>query len=113
ELAQRGDVVEDPEAASMGTGNEVGAVNGEIADRSRRQIQLQRLPVVAIVERNIDGMLGAGEEQAAAHGIFAYSVDGGIVGNAGSNLLPALAAIASAIDVSVQIIEAETIDGGI
>src|SRR5205085_10630625 len=74
---------------------------------------LQRLPVVAIIERNIDGALGAGEKQAAAHGILAHGVDSGIVGNSGGDLLPALAAIARAIDVSVEIIEAETIDGGV
>ena len=69
--------------------------------------------MIAIVEGNIDGALGAGEEQAAAHRIFAHGVDGGIVGDAAGDLLPALAAVARAIDVGVQIIEAEAIDGGI
>src|SRR6185437_16963923 len=50
ELAQHGIVIENPDAAPVGAGNEVIAVNREIAVRRHGQVEHERLPVVAIVE---------------------------------------------------------------
>jgi len=49
-LAQRSDVIQNPEGAAVGGDDEVVVVNPEIAHGSVRQIELERLPVVAIVE---------------------------------------------------------------
>ena len=46
---------------------EIVAVDLEVAHRRHRQIELQRLPVVAVVERDERAALGAGEQQPAAH----------------------------------------------
>ena len=60
-LSQRRDIVEHPEAASMRRDDQIVFVNREIAHRGCRQIELQRLPMIAIIEGNEDGALGAGE----------------------------------------------------
>jgi hypothetical protein len=49
-LPQRRGVIENPECAPVGRGHEVVSVNDQVVDRNRGKIQLQRLPVVAIVE---------------------------------------------------------------
>ena len=49
-LAKGREVIEDPKAAAVGGGNEVIAMYREIANVRRREIELQRLPVVAIIE---------------------------------------------------------------
>ena len=74
---------------------------------------MERLPGIAVVERNVDSALGAGEKQALADGIFADYVDRGIVGQAGGDFFPGLSAIVGAIDVWVKIVEAETTDRGL
>ena len=81
-FAQCGDVVENPEGASVGADDEIVVVNREIAHGGVRQIELQRLPMVAVVERNPNGIFGSGEQQSFADGIFADGVDGAEVGKA-------------------------------
>ncbi len=59
----------------MGGNDQVVVVNPQIAHRSMRQIQLQRLPVIAVVERRPNAIFAAGEEQSLAYRIFAHGVD--------------------------------------
>jgi hypothetical protein len=66
------------------------------------KIELQRLPVVAVIEGDVDGGLRASEEQPAALWILADDVNWGIVGQAACDSLPGLAAIARAIDIRGQ-----------
>jgi len=80
QLPKRSDVIQDPERAAVRGDNQVVAVNGQIAHRGVRQIQLQQLPGVAIVKGNIDRSLGTREEQALACGIFAHSIDRSVAG---------------------------------
>ncbi len=75
-----------------------------------RQIQLQRLPVVAVIERNPYRVFGPGKQQALADGIFAHRVHGTEVGQAARDQLPTLAAIVRAIDIWMRIVDAETTD---
>ncbi len=65
-LTQRRDVVHHPEGTAVGRNHEIVAVHREVADRGDGQIELQRLPEGAIVERNVDAALGAGVEQPRA-----------------------------------------------
>ena len=53
-LAERRDVVENPEGAAVGGDDQIVAVNDEIADGTGRQIILQRAPGIAVVEGNED-----------------------------------------------------------
>src|ERR1700722_8914643 len=49
-LTQGSDVIENPEGTPVSGDDQVFAMNGEVADGSHGQIDLQGLPVVAIVE---------------------------------------------------------------
>src|SRR6185437_15261850 len=69
----------------------------------------QRLPVIAVVEGDIDGGFGSGVEQTLANGVFAHRVDWSIVGKSGIDLLPRLSTVVGTVDVRVQIVEPETI----
>ncbi len=51
-LAQRADVIEHPERAAMRGHHQIVAVNDEVVHWSCRQVELQRLPVRAIVKGN-------------------------------------------------------------
>ena len=102
DLAQRRDVVENPEAAAVGADHQVVlvviGVDVEVADGGAGQVLAQRLPVIAIVEADVDGGLGAGEEQARLLGIDAQTVDpasgalvaGQAVDDAGPGLAPSV-----------------------
>src|SRR5258708_38910867 len=88
-------------------------MDGQIAHGGMRQVQLQGLPGIAIVERNVDGSFRAGKKQTLARGIFTNGVDRGVVSNPGDDFLPVSAEIACAVDVRLQVVEAESIDGGV
>ena len=68
-LPERRDVVEDPEAAAVRAGDQIGAEAGavvlhlDVAHRDRRHVEPQRLPVVAVVERHPHLRVGRGVEQ--------------------------------------------------
>ncbi len=96
----------------MRTDYQIVAVHDEIADRGGGHVEAQGLPIVAIVEADEDGELGGGEEEAFAQRVFADCIDGSI-GQAANGFLPGGAAIVGAIDVGLEIVEAEAIDGGV
>ena len=107
DVAQRAHVVEHPEAAAVRPDHQIVhvivGVEHHVADRRARQIQPQRLPVIAVVERNVDGRLGAGEEQALLFRILADDVHlaaGALVARqAVDDARPGLAGVVRAIDV--------------
>ena len=53
-----------------------------------RQIQLKRLPVIAVVERDPDARLGAGEEEPASDRVLPHGVDRAVLREAGGDQLP-------------------------
>ena len=63
DLAQRRVIVQHPDAAAVGAGHQVVAVNHQVAIRRGGEIELQRLPVVAVVERDVHPALRAREQQ--------------------------------------------------
>ena len=74
DLPQRRDVVQDPERAPHRRRDEIAVVDLEVGDRRRRQILLQRLPVLALVERHVRALQRAGVEQSFLLGILAHDV---------------------------------------
>src|SRR5271163_34474 len=56
-FAERSDVIENPEGAAVRGQDQVAFVNPKVAHGGVRQIQLQGLPVIAVVERNPDCIL--------------------------------------------------------
>ena len=53
QLVQRSQIIDQPETTTLGSGNQVVVFDGQIGDRYNRQIQLERLPVGAIVEGDV------------------------------------------------------------
>ena len=91
-LAQRADVIQHPKRAAVRGEDQVLIMDDEIAHGSVRQIKLQRLPVLAVVEGDPDRPLGACEKQAMPHRILAHRIDGSILrqpgGRCDCQLLP-------------------------
>src|SRR3984957_1005985 len=110
---QRRYVIENPERAAVRRGDEVVVLDDEVVHRGGRQIELQRLPVGAIVRRVEDAQFGARIQQSLANRVFAYRVHVGAVRYAGSNTRPRLAEIVSPVDQWLQIVELVAIDGGV
>ncbi len=71
ELLERGHVVHHPERAAMRRENDVAVLEREIMHGHDRQIELQLLPTAAVVEREPDAALRAGDKQTGALGILA------------------------------------------
>jgi hypothetical protein len=115
-LTQRRDVVHDPEGATMGADYEIGFVHDEITYRSCRHVAAQRLPVGAIVEREVNGVLSSCVEQSFPHRIFPYCVHDIAGRNSVHYLGPCRPTIMRLVDVRTKIIQPQTIDccvGGI
>ncbi len=95
----------------MGSDDQVVSVDRQVAHGGMGKIQLQRLPVIAIVEGYVNGSLAPGEKQAFANGIFAHHVGCGVSRQTFIDFLPGFAKVAGAVNVRVQVIETERIDG--
>ena len=113
QLMQRRQVVENPEAAALRREHQILVRHLDVGDRRDGQVQLEGLPVRAVVERDVHAELGAGVEQAGAIGIFAHDARR-LIGRdavlAVGQLRPGLAEIVGAIDVRREIAQQESID---
>ena len=96
------DVVENPERAAVRGDDKVIAMNRQVAHGGMRKIQLQRLPVVAVVKRNVYRSFAAGEKQAFARGIFTHDVDRCVVRQASRDFRPVLTVVARPVDMRMQ-----------
>src|ERR1017187_2180090 len=81
----------------------------QVADRSRRQIHFQRLPMVAIVPRHIHGTFHASKEQSLAFRIFSHRVDRLILGQAAYDFLPSPPAVMRAIDIGTEVVKPKAV----
>src|ERR1019366_3935382 len=99
DLAQRRSVVQYPEPAAERGNYQVVAMHHQVAYRAGRHVQLERLPVAAVIQGERHVALGGGVEQAAAHGIFADAVEVGGLGEAIYGERPRLSVIARAVQV--------------
>src|SRR6266404_857896 len=70
ELTKRSDIVENPETASMCCNDQVVTVNCKVAHRNCRQVELKRLPVVAIIKRDKNSKLSARKQEPASLWIY-------------------------------------------
>ena len=92
---------------------EIVVLNREIADGSVRQVQLQGLPMVAIVEGYVYSGFRARKEKPFANRVFADGVGKASLGDATRNLLPSCAAISGAVEVRLVILEPVPVNGGV
>src|SRR4030095_11079347 len=74
-------------------------LDGQVSDGNNRKIKLHRLPVGAIVKRNIETCFSSRVEQAAAVWIFAYHPCECGGGDTGDNLFPGLAEVVSLVKI--------------
>ena len=113
ELAQWSDVVEDPESPSVRRHDEIIILNDEIAHRGRRQIQPQRLPLRAVIERHINALFRSREKQSFALGIFAHGVHRLARRDSVHNFCPRFAVVLRSENVRPQIVESQRVHCGV
>src|SRR5688572_12057045 len=87
----------------MRADHEVALFRDDAMHRRDGQVEPQRLPRGAVVERYIDTVLGADVEQAAALDIFTDRARKIRVGDAADDLLPRFAEVRGFIDVRLAI----------
>ena len=75
DFAQRRHLIHHPESAAMRSDGQIVTVNQDVANRSNRHVVLQRLPVVAVVERDIDAQFGGGVQQPLRFRVFLDRID--------------------------------------
>ena len=98
---QHRQVVEDPERATLGCDDKLlfTFMNGEVGDRHDGQVKLQRLPTVAVVERDVQPRFRTGIKQSTLVWILTNHARERRVGNSVRDLLPGLSVIAGAIEI--------------
>ncbi len=111
-LPQRGKVVQDPDAAPVGAGDEVtlARVNHEIADRDLRQIVCEPLPAAAAVDRRPYTPFGADEEQVLLLRVLDRNVAAPGVRQVGGDVTPGFAAVVGPIDIGVEVVHPVVVD---
>ncbi len=82
QLVQRREVVEDPEGASLRRDEQVAVLHPHVGDRDDREVELERRPVRAVIERDVHPELGPGVQQPLAVGVLAHHARRCAVGNA-------------------------------
>jgi len=112
-LAQGGDVVEHPEAAAMRGYDEVVIFYHEIVHWGDGQIELERLPLSAVIVGNKDAGFGPSKEQAGALGIDAHGMDVAVCGKTVHELGPGLAEVAGLENVGREVVELVTFEGDV
>ena len=106
-LSQRRDVVENPERTPVSSDDQVVFVDPQIAHGCMRQIQLQRLPMIAVVKRNPHRVFGSGKKRPLRTG-SSRTVLTAALWAVLRDLLPGFSAIMSAVDVGTKIVNPKT-----
>ena len=118
-LTQWCDVVEDPEAASMSPGDEIGAHTGgvilhlDVSHRDSRHVEAERPPTIPVIERHPDLCVGRRVEEPALARILAYRVGDRTRGDAVVDLGPGATAVVGAPEMRIVVVDAERVGGGV
>src|SRR5579862_6575840 len=88
----------------MGSHDKIVALNYQVVHRGSWQIQFERPPIAAVVERNVNAILRTCVKKSVLLRIFADCPHKTAVGNAIGELCPALAVVAGLIHVGSKII---------
>ena len=103
-LAQRRNIIKNPERPAVRGQNKLVVFHHQVVNRRSRQVELQRAPVCAVIERNEHTSLGAGIKQPAFLGVFADCTYKRVLWNAAYDSRPALAVVVGLIDVRTQVV---------
>ena len=112
-LLKRSNVIQHPEAASVRGHHQVSVLNHQVVYRGRRKIQLKRLPVRAIIERNVHTLFGSGEKQTCTPGIDPDGMDKIVRGKPRDQFGPGLAKICGLEHVGCEVVQLVAFDGEI
>ena len=110
QLVERGQVVEDPEGTALRREHQVLLVDDQVGDGGHREVELERLPVRAVVEGDEHAVLGGGVEKPLPVGILPhrpYPLVGGDPVRPVGEQRPALPEVVGAEDVGPEVVEAE------
>ena len=104
DLPERRHVVQDPERAPVGRDDEIGVVNRDVVDRGRREVELQRLPAIAAIERDEHPALRAGIQETRVLRILADDARRDVGRQPVDDGLPRAAEVARAEDAGTMAI---------
>ena len=113
-LLERRDVVHDPEAAPVRSDDQVieMLLHDEAVHGRRREVVPEQLPCVAVVERDVDAVLGPQEDESVTDGVLvdASSERQWMILDPLHNLRPALSIVAGAVDVGPEVADLMVFD---
>ena len=104
-IEQGGAPVEHPKAAAHGGDDDVLAENLDIGNGGYRQVELEGLPVGAVVETDKQPVLGARVEDALPFGILAYHAHGVVGWKAAGDQGPAVAVVFGLVEIGLPVAE--------
>src|SRR5207237_696448 len=108
-LAQRRYIIQNPESAPVRADGDVVVFDNQIADGRSGQIKSKRLPVVAVIERNVNRTFGSREQQAFALRVFTHDVNDLPVGNSLYDFRPSLSIVSRSINMRSIVINAQSV----
>ena len=94
----------------MGRDREIVAVDPDVRHLRVGQSLCERTPVIAVVHRDVEAVLGAGVEQSAADAILAHDVRVVVRGDSVHDLRPRPAEVVRAENVGREIFEQRFLD---
>ena len=110
-LPQRLDVVEDPETAAVRPQDDIAVLHHQVADRRIRQVLLQSRPAIAVVQRHIDAVLGAEEQEPLPHRVFADRAGEVSGSDSLDDLRPGGAVVGRAEDIRLPVVHLVAVRG--
>ena len=112
-LPQRAAAVEHPNPSAVRAHEDIIVAELDRAIRRVRQVALQRLPVVTIIERDVHRRLCSGVEQSGALRVGAHDAHWFVRAEAGGDLHPALSEILRAVQPQTVFAATDIRDGSI
>ena len=111
ERPDRRQVVEDPERAAVGAQHEVVSLDDQVVNRDGRQVELERLPALAVIGREDHAPLGSRVEHALSSSGLRERRGAGRPGAASRReQRPGLAVVARPVEVGMHIVEHVGVD---
>ena len=89
----------------MGRNDEIVVFDDQVVNRGDRQVQLQRLPMRAVIKRNEDARLSPRVEQSPSLRIFADSVHVRAIGNSVHNCAPRFPQIGRFENIRLKVVK--------
>jgi hypothetical protein len=105
-LADRRQVVENPERPAVGRDHQVVVLHPQIVDGHGGEVRFQRFPGRTVVARQHHAALGANVEEAAPLRVFAHCVQVHVRGQPRGEALPRLPVVRRLVQVRAHVVEA-------